>query len=177
MKGPSLRQIEFPETCNGLTEFHSLAEIELDGYCPYFEKAMALKRTAPPNLKSLVAKGDMFRLQCNPNLCLADDYQNHVSWTIASMKSSPHLENVRLVSSRTFTNVSNNHREAVKQLGQAFLDGAVSMQLYKRTYHGNIPPFLYGETECTEELVYDTDGGFCEGLNPSKDRALNDIDF
>lgn len=149
----------------------------LDGYCPYFEKALALRRTAPPNLRSLIAKGDMFRLQCHPNLSLADDYQSHVSWTIASMNLSPHLENVRLVSSRTFTNVSPNHREAVKQLGQAFIARGVRMQLYRRNYHGNIPPFLYGENECTEELVYDTESGLCEELRPSGDRALNDIDF
>lgn len=149
----------------------------IDGYCPYFEKALTLPQTAPPGLASLEAKGDMFRLQCNPGLSLADDYHGQIAWTLAAASASPNLRNVRIVSNRTFTNVSPNHRHAVTKLGEAFKGQGVSMQLYQRTFRRHIPPFLYGEQPPTEELVYDTENGFCKELQPSGDRALNDIDF
>ena len=119
----------------------------------------------------------MFRLQCNPSLSLADDYKSHISWAIAAISIIPALRNVRLVSNRTFTNISQNHRDAVTQLGQAFRARQVDMQLFKRTYHGNIAPFLFGEREATEDIVYDTDSGLCEELRGCGDRAMNDIDF
>lgn len=155
----------------------ALTHITLDGYCPFFEAALTSPLTAPPILRSLEAKGDMFRLQCQPGLSLAEDYKHQISYTLAAVLASPKLREVDIVSNRTFTNVSRNHRDAVAELGRVFWERGVRMKLAKRSYHRNIPPFLFGESRPSEEGVFDNEVGFVEEMKGCGGGAGSDIYF
>lgn len=88
------------------------------------------------------------------------------------------LESVNIVSTRTFTNISQAHRDAIAKLGEVFQQKNASMRLYKREQNGAIPPFLYGERPYSEDLIYDTEGGgFLKDIGSSGSRERDDIDF
>lgn len=178
VRGPSKKQVDIEPTCTGFSEFEKLQHVELDGYCPYFEAALATARTTAPNLKSLTAKGDMFRLQFKPGFNPIEDFAAQVHWMLDVASHTKSLQDVRIVSSQTFTNVSRAHREAVVELGETFKKMKVDMRLFKRLGQGSIPPFLYGETPYAEELVFDARGvGFTREFGSSGSREDDDIDF
>ena len=117
-----------------------------------------MERTIPPRLVSLSAKGDMFRLP-TPGLTPAEDYQSQVQWMVTAASVISSLQDVRISTSQTFTNISQQYRGALVKLREKFEQAGASMQLFRMRSNGAIPPFLYGERPDTEELAYASGGG------------------
>jgi hypothetical protein len=121
-----------------------------------------MEKTAPPNLVSLTAIGDMVR-QRGHGAIILNRHESQTHWLLDASTSIDSLQDVTIITTKAYDPMTVDHTDTMKHLGKAFESRNVHLHILSRRSRGAIPPILYGECDDKETLEYESEG----------DRVLN----